>query len=200
MTATNDARWAARFPDMFGDSLVDYADCSLRFTTAPAPDELVSRLHLVAVTAGGEVIVCRSTQGWRFLPGGTREPGESLHDLARRELMEEAGALCLGPPSYFAAHVATSSRAEPYRPHLPHPKAYWAYAVVDAEIVGSPTNPPDGETVVEVQALPAGLAADFLADEDPLHADVLRLAEAMGLLGPTGGSDGDPAVRLPGSA
>jgi hypothetical protein len=35
-----------------------------------------------------------------------------------------------------------------------------------------------------VQTLPAGLAAEYLADEDPLHADVLRLADAMGLIAP----------------
>jgi 8-oxo-dGTP diphosphatase len=184
MTTSPDVSWAERFPELFRESFVDYANCRIRFTTAQAPEALVSRLHLVAVTAAAQVLVCRSTQGWRFLPGGTREPGESLDDLARRELMEEAGALMAGSTRYFAAHVAESHREEPYRPHLPHPRSYWAYAVVEAEVVGPPTNPPDGETVVEVQALPASLAAGFLADDDPLHADVLRLAEAMGLIEP----------------
>jgi 8-oxo-dGTP diphosphatase len=59
---------ALSFPDLFRESYVDYADCRIRYTTEAAPDELVARLHLVAVTADGNVVVCRSKQGWRFLP------------------------------------------------------------------------------------------------------------------------------------
>lgn len=76
-------------------------------------------------TAGGKVVVCRSGQGWRFLPGGVREPGESLSGLALRELVEEAGAALKGELRYFAAHIAVSNRPKPFRPHLPHPRAYW---------------------------------------------------------------------------
>ncbi len=182
--------WTLRLPDLYRDAYVDYADCRVRYTTQPAPANLVSRLHLVAVTAGGMVVVCRSEQGWRFLPGGTREPGESLTDLARRELMEEAGAELIGEPRYFSAHVADSNRDTPYRLHLPHPRAYWAYAIADVRGVGAPTNPADGETVVEVLALPPTEAAEYLQEHDPMHADVvrhadvLRHAEAMGLLRP----------------
>jgi 8-oxo-dGTP diphosphatase len=183
---SGDGDWPVRFPGLFGDQYADYADARLKFTTATVPQELVSRLHLVAVTPAAEVIVCRSEGGWRFLPGGTREPGESLADLARRELMEEAGARLESPPRYFAAHIADSLRPEPYRPHLPHPRAYWAYAVAQAQIIAAPVNPPDGEQVVEVRTLAPGLAAAFLAGHDPVHADVLRLAVAMGLLGPAG--------------
>ncbi|MGI8434479.1 MAG: NUDIX domain-containing protein [Nocardioidaceae bacterium] len=96
------------------------------------------------MTPEAQIVVCRSEQGWRFLPGGTQEPAESLVDLGRRELMEEAGAFLESAPRYFAAHVADSSRAEPYRPHLPHPRAYWSYAVAQARIIGGPTNPVKG--------------------------------------------------------
>ncbi|GAA1448574.1 hypothetical protein GCM10009641_76900 [Mycobacterium cookii] len=42
---------------------------------------------------------------------------------------------------------------------------------------------PDGETVAEVLTLPAPRAAAYLdAGEDPIHADVLRHATALGLL------------------
>lgn len=175
-------RWCVRFPNLFRDAYVDYADCRVRYTTEPAPEELVSRLHLVAVTKEGKIVVCRSQQGWRFLPGGTREPGESLRDLARRELMEEAGAVLLGELRYFSAHVADSHRQRPFRPHLPHPRAYWAYAVASVRVVGVPTNPADGEAIVEVLILPPAEAADYIAEHDPVHADVLRHAEAMGLV------------------
>lgn len=182
----DDAHWAARFPALFRGDYVGYADCRVTFTTAAIPEHLVSRLHLVAVTPGAEVVVCRSEQGWRFLPGGTREPGESLHGLGGRELMEEAGALLLSDTRCFAAHVADSARQQPFRPHLPHPRAYWAYAVAGAQVVAAPTNPPDGEHVVEVLTLPLTLAADFIEKHDPVHADVLRLADAMGLVHSSG--------------
>lgn len=89
-----------------------------------------------------------------------------------------------GEPRYFSAHVGDSDRNKPYRPHLPHPRAYWAYAIADVHVVGAPTNPADGETVVEVLALPPAAAAECLQEHDPTHADVLRHAEAMGLLRP----------------
>lgn len=180
--SADDDYWSVRFPDLFRDQYADYAHCRLRFTTAAVPEHLVSRLHLVTVTPGARVVVCRSEQGWRFLPGGTREPGESLSEVARRELLEEAGAQLAGQPQYFAAHIADSSRPEPYRRHLPHPRAYWAYAVAQAQVTATPANPPDGEHVVEVLTLVPALAADFLAQHDPVHADVLRLADAMGLI------------------
>ncbi len=180
--SVDETGWEARFPDLFRDESVQYADSRVRFTTAVAPDELVSRLHLVAVTGGTKIVVCRSVQGWRFLPGGTREPGESLLSLARRELMEEAGARLEGELRFFAAHVADSARDKPFRPHLPHPRTYWAYAVTEAEIACPPTNPPDGEQVVEVLTLPAARAAAFIEQHDSLHAGVVRLADAMGLI------------------
>lgn len=176
--------WQARFPELFSDGYVDYADCHTRYTTDPVPERLVSRLHLVAVTPDGRVVVCRSEQGWRFLPGGTREPGESLVELARRELLEEAGAELVGDPCCFSAHVADSGRDQPFRPHLPHPRAYWAYAMARVRLLGAPTNPADGEAVVEVLALSPGAAAEYLEQEDRVHADVLRHATAMDLVKP----------------
>ena len=180
----DDGHWSVRFPDLFCGQYAYYADARLRFTTAPVPEDLVSRLHLVAVTPAAEVIVCRSAPGWRFLPGGTREPGESLGDLARRELMEEAGARLTSPPRYFAAHIADSQRPAPYRPHQPHPRAYWAYAVAQAQVIASPVNPPGGEQVIEVRTMPPELAAGYIAELDTVLADVLRLADAMGLIRP----------------
>jgi len=51
----------------------------------------------------------------------------------------------------------------------------------DVVIEHPPTNPADGEEVVEVAVLPVAEAVAFLAPEDLIHADVLRLAAEMGL-------------------
>ena len=178
---TEDGTWAAQFPELFGDQYVAYAGARTSTTTDDPPEALVNRLHLVAVTEDDAIVVCRSTQGWRFLPGGTREPGESLTELAARELREEAGAELLDEPGLFASFRVHSERTEPYRPHLAHPDAYWAHAVCRVAITGPPENPPDGEQVVEVATLPPDEATAWLARHDRTHADIVRLAVAMGL-------------------
>jgi 8-oxo-dGTP diphosphatase len=131
------------------------------------------------------VLVCRSAESWRFLPGGTREPGETVTELAARELLEESGSVLRGPVDVFAHRLARSRNPAPYRPHLPHPEAAWAYATARVERLGDPSNPPDGESVVEVLALPVAEAATWLRVHDAEHADVLLLAEALGLIRPT---------------
>jgi 8-oxo-dGTP diphosphatase len=181
---SDQADWAERFHELFAPGYVDYADVETEFRVGVPPDELVARMHVLGLDEAGRVIVCRSVEGWRFLPGGTREPGEALPGLVRRELLEEAGCALLGEPEPAFAYLhARSRRTQPFRPHLPHPEAAWAYAVARVTRVGEPANPPDGETVVEVVALPPEDAATWLAVWDDVeHAQVVRLAMAMGLL------------------
>lgn len=170
------------FPGLFTPQHIDYAHVDVALTLDPVADALVNRFHLVGVTDDSTVVVCRSVQGWRFLPGGTREPGETLTELARRELREEAGARLLGDPKVFAAFRVHSHDPKPYRPHLSHPEAAWAFGMAQVRLDGMPLNPPDGEQVVEVLALPPHDAIPWLAEHDPIHADVLRLAMELGLL------------------
>jgi 8-oxo-dGTP diphosphatase len=182
-----DEVWAARFPALFATARVGYANARVSFTTVPAESDDLNRLHLVAVTEVGHVVVCRSAQGWRFLPGGTREPGESPLELARRELREEAGGVLVTEPKLFARQVATTINPQPFRPHLAHPVSSWGYAVTRVEVTSVPSNPPGGEHVVEVLALPADEAAAYLRLHDDTHADVVLLAQAMGLIPAPGG-------------
>jgi 8-oxo-dGTP diphosphatase len=177
--------WAARFPQLFGTTRHAYANADLEFRLGAPPDDLVTRLHLVAIDDDGMVVVCRSVEEWRFLPGGRREQGESLHQVAERELLEEAGCSMVGRPGRVFAHLLVRSHgAAPHRAYFPHPQSAWAYAVAHVQMAGPPTNPEDGEAVVEVRRLPVPEAADWLRVHDPEHADVLLLAEALGLLSP----------------
>jgi 8-oxo-dGTP diphosphatase len=173
--------WESRLPDLFEPWHVPYAPVTAQFGTARPEEALISRIHVVARTDGG-VVVCRSSNGWRFLPGGTREPGETVEQIVDRELAEEAGARRTGTLTWIGAHRAVNRGAAPYRPHLPHPLAFWAFVVADVVLDHPPTNPADGEDVVEVAVYPVADAVAFLAPEDPIHADVLRLAAGMGLV------------------
>jgi 8-oxo-dGTP diphosphatase len=175
--------WAARFPELFRARFEGYANADLEFWLGPAPDEEVSRLHVVALDGDGLVVVCRSVEEWRFLPGGRREPGETVAATARRELREEAGCTLVGDLGPVFAHQrATSRNPVPHREHFSHPVSAWAYAVARVEVRGAPSNPEDGESVVEVRRLPVPEAAEWLRVHDEEHADVLLLADAMGLL------------------
>lgn len=176
--------WAERYPELFRPRFEAYANADLEFRLGEPPDEQVARLHAVALDPAGLVVVCRSVEEWRFLPGGRREPGETLAELCRRELREEAGCTVLGDPSpVFAYQRATSRNLEPYRAHVTtHPVSAWAYVVAHVEVTGPPTNPADGETVVDVRSLPATEAAAWVRVHDQEHADVILLAEAMGFL------------------
>jgi 8-oxo-dGTP diphosphatase len=177
--------WAARFPRLFRPRFEDYANADLEFRLGAPADEQVTRLHLVAVDPEGMVVVCRSVEQWRFLPGGRREPGETLAEVARRELREEAGCLVLGDPGPVFCHQrAVSHNAEPHHAHFPHPRSAWGYAVARVEVTGPPTNPVGGESVVEVRRMRAPDAADWLRVHDEEHADVGLLADAIGLLDP----------------
>jgi len=175
-----DERWSDVFPALFAPQRWEWGGIDVQFSLEAPADDAVSNVHLLARATDG-LVVCRNDLGWRFLPGGTREPAEPIEETARRELLEEAGARLTSPLRWLGAFRGEHTRA-PYRPHLPYPVSYWLYAVADVEVEAEPTNPADGEQVVEVLTLPPSEAATWLAGHDNQMADLVRLAEALRLV------------------
>lgn len=151
----------------------EWAQAIVRFTGDLPPDDVVQSVRAIAVV-DDRVIVCTTADGTVCLPGGTREPGESVDACLRRELVEEAGFLVRGQPQWIAAHCGLSYHHERYRPHSPFPLKSWLWAVVDGELVSAPTNPVGAERVVAVKAMPPSAAVDVLEPVGRGYAQVLR--------------------------
>jgi 8-oxo-dGTP diphosphatase len=73
-------------------------------TGAPAGIEIIARGLLVA---GGRVLLCRNVaHGYRYLPGGHVEPGESGGTALAREFLEESGVgVVVGPLLLTSEHA-----------------------------------------------------------------------------------------------
>ncbi|MCY0943361.1 NUDIX domain-containing protein [Streptomyces antarcticus] len=145
----------------------------VRFTDQRPPDELVQSVRAIPL-AGHGVVVCRLADGTAFLPGGTREEGESVDECMSRELVEEAGFLMKGRPHWFAAHSGVSYHRVPYRPHAPFPLKAWLWGAVEGELAGPPTNPAGAEQVTSVSVLRPQDAVALLENEGRGYAQALR--------------------------
>jgi 8-oxo-dGTP diphosphatase len=167
---------------LFVPSYVGYADADVTGTLQQPPEDLIHRVHLVASPEPGLVTVCESKEGRRFLPGGRLEPGETLPEAARRELMEEAGSEVAGSLQPFFSQVAHSRRVAPYLPHVPHPIAWWTFVATKTSVTGTPTVPAGGEQVIAVHHLPVREAAEWLGATDHIHAAVVLLARHLDLI------------------
>lgn len=162
---------------------------------APPPANLISNVYVVSFIGAQCLLIRmlhRQREVWDFT-GGTLEPGETYLDAARRELLEEAGAQLLTFEPFGAWHCWSSAPA-PYRPHLPHPESYRVVGHGEVALVGAPTNPPEGEQVIEVACVSVEEAVRRLRTswpDRPELAELYRLATALrasGTDGPVGAS------------
>ncbi len=138
---------AARFPELFAPGRWGPVSWTFRLIEAEPCGADVANVSMVPYTAAGWVALVLA-DGRPEVPGGTREPGESIEATLRRELLEEAGAR-LESFKPFGVWDCVSAAEAPYRPHLPHPRFQRLVGVGRVELVSTPTIG-DGEDVVEV--------------------------------------------------
>jgi len=153
---------------MWGSTKVRYV-----FEPDPPVPELIGNVRC-ACFSGERVMLIESKEfGLSAFPGGMLEPGEGWMDALERELLEEAGARALSV-DVVGRMPFWSGSAGPYRPHLSHPEFHQVVALAEIVMVGTPTNPPDGEHVLAVELVSIGQALDRLRSENAWEAELLR--------------------------
>lgn len=167
------------YPYLFGEHIWPWGPVKTIFEPAKPPVELVSNVNIVPFDDTGWLII-RQQIGWGIV-GGTLEPGETYMETLARELMEEAGCELI---SYevFGALRMTFLTDHPYRPHLPFPLSYRLLGVGKVKRVTTPTNPEDGESIIEVATFGLEEACRRLErrpDDGPLLAEIYKYAAAF---------------------
>ncbi len=145
------------------------------FVLDDAPDDrLISNVHALALL-GGQLVIVRGSSGWE-LPGGTREPGETVDGALKRELLEEIGGGVVDSQPLGAWRCQSSAPA-PYKPHIPHPE--FAILVVVARL--SALQPPvgwandEGHSAIMLTSPDDAIRLLEDSDDGRPHADVVRL-------------------------
>lgn len=167
---------ASRYPALAAERYWPWGRQHVEFRLLDdVPDALVASVNLVPFEADRIVLAHVDGGSWE-LPGGTREPGEAIDETARRELLEEAGAV-LDTFAPFGGWFCRSEDEQPYRPHLPHPEFWRLVAIAEVRRTQAPIPAPGAELIDAVESLRPDDAIARLTNADvAASADLLRLA------------------------
>lgn len=160
--------------DAPGDTIeIEWGPVSGRFDPAIAEtdEEHISNVHVLPLL-GDLAVLVRTASEWE-LPGGTREPGESIEDAVRRELDEEVGAAVRGFTPVGVLRCR-SSAPQPFRPHIPHPEFCVLLGYAEVDYVRCPSGWGAGDGHHEISILPLVEAMRRLAGSRD-HAPLARI-------------------------
>lgn len=168
-----------QYPNLFNEQVWPWGPVKTIFEQSIPSVELVSNINIVPFAATGWLIV-RQEIGWGIV-GGTLAPEEHYLTTLKRELLEEAGCALLNFKLFGALRMAFLTE-RPYRPHLPFPISYRLLGVGQVQQITAPSNPEDGEHILEVGTFSLQEACQKLAqrpDAGPLLAEIYQYAAAF---------------------
>lgn len=169
---------ARDYPALNGEIVWGPVTSKFVLTAQPVDESTVSNVSIVPFS-GGDCIMMRLDDGRWELPGGTLEQGEHYRQTLAREMREELGGelLSFGKFGHF---LCESSAAAPYRPYIPHPRFVRLVVFGEVKLTGKPLNPPDGERVVAVEAMPIAQAVRTFQENGRFElAELYRLGQLM---------------------
>ncbi len=94
------------------------------------PLELVTSVRSIVVR-GSSILVLRNRHSRHIMPGGRREPGETLEETVRREILEESG-WTIARPSLLGFRHLHHLGPKPPDYGFPYPDFFWLIYVADA--------------------------------------------------------------------
>ena len=94
------------------------------------PLEFVTSVRSIVVQGSSILVLC-NRHSLHIMPGGRREPGETLEETVRREILEESGWTIKHPRLLGFRHLRHLGPKPPdYR--FPYPDFFWPIYVADA--------------------------------------------------------------------